>query len=147
MVGEMGADDTWVQAVGHKTLAAKLLGKRHGEEHVGSLGLTVCGPPVVRPAILLQLDSILGGAQKMTTHIEVIVTPANMTEAVAVATHVDNTRRFCREQLVHDKVGKEKVTKVISSKLALNLVRRQLVVGSHDAGIIHQDIDGGDVSP
>lgn len=70
-----------------------------------------------------------------------------MTEAVGVAAHVDNTRGFRRQQLVHDEVGEEKVTKVVGGKLALEAIGRQLIVGSHDAGIVDEDVDDGDVGP
>lgn len=130
MVAEMRANYTWVQAVGEKTFAAQLLGKGYGEEHVGCLGLAICGPLVVRLAI-----------------IKVVVVLAHVAEAVAVAAHVDNTRSFRRQQLVHDEVGEEKVAEVVGGKLALEAIGRQLVVGSHDAGIVDEDVDDGDVGP
>ena len=79
-----------MKAVGLQTSTSQLLSKRHGKEHVGSLGLAIGGPGFVSLAILVKLAWFK--AKDYSTYAEVRVRKPDGTEAVAAARDVYNSR-------------------------------------------------------
>lgn len=63
------------------------------------------------------------------------------------AGNVDHTRILRGENLVHDEVGKEKWAQVVVSKLSLEAIGGRSIRDSHDAGVVHEDINVRDVIP
>lgn len=68
-------------------------------------------------------------------------------KSVTVAADVDDTRSLGGEDLVHDEVGEEKWTQVVVCKLHLKSIDGRCVGDSHDAGVVHEDINVRDIFP
>lgn len=63
------------------------------------------------------------------------------TQSVSIAGDIHDPRLGGLHDLVHDQVGKQPRCKVVRTELALEAIRRLRILGRHDAGIIHQDVD------
>lgn len=121
---------TGTQREAEKAPVTTVLDQGEAEQRIGRLGLPIRQPPLVVFAL-----------------IEAGIRPADMSDAVHPAGDGDDARGRRRQDLVHDQVGEEEMAEMVGLELALEPVFGEPEWYGHDAGIIDENVDVGDVVP